>query len=89
MPYKSKSQHPITYYKDKSRPRNIWVLSKGRYTDWDLSRIWEGAETKTVTEYKISDLGRYLLNPNPIEIRKKLIGCEIHYPRLFISSNQK
>jgi len=89
MPYKSKSQHPITYYKDKSRPRNIWVLSKGRYTDWDLSRIWEGAETKTVTEYKISDLGRYLLNPNPIEIRKKLIGCEIHYPPPFYKFKSK
>jgi len=66
-------------YKGKLRSGNVWVISKGRYTDLDLSRIWEGAKTETVTAYKLSDLGRYLLDPNPIQISKKLIGCEIHF----------
>jgi hypothetical protein len=30
-------------------------------------------------EYKISDIGRYLLNPDSIEVKKRLIGGEIHY----------
>jgi len=30
-------------------------------------------------EYTISDIGRYLLNPRSIEIKKKMIGGEIHY----------
>jgi hypothetical protein len=30
-------------------------------------------------EYRISDIGRYLLNPRSIEIKKKMIGGEIHY----------
>ncbi len=70
-------------YQEKLRPGNVWVISKGRYADWDLSRIWDGAKTETVTIYQLSDLGRYLLNPNPIQISKKLIGCEIYfYPPL-------
>ncbi len=45
----------------------------------DLSRIREGAKSKTVMEYRISDLARYLLNPRPIQVAKKLVGCEAHY----------
>lgn len=63
----------------KLRPGDIWVISKGKRTDMDLSRICEGSETETVTEYSLSELGRYLLDPNPIQVEKKLIGCEIHY----------
>ena len=35
----------------------------------------------------ISDLGRYLLNPNSIEIKKKLIGGEIHYKQGALKTN--
>lgn len=79
MTYQTTHRGSFSDYPEKMRPGNIWVISKGRYTDWDLSRIWQGSKTATVTEYKISDLGRYLLNPNPIQISKKLIGCEIYY----------
>jgi len=30
-------------------------------------------------EYKLSDIGRYLLNPRSIEVKKKMVGAEIHY----------
>jgi hypothetical protein len=30
-------------------------------------------------EFRISDIGRYLLNPHSIEVKKRLIGGEIHY----------
>jgi hypothetical protein len=65
--------------KDKLCPDRIWIISKGRYTNCDLSRIWEGVKKQTAMVYNISELARYLLNPNPIQIKKKLVGCEIHY----------
>ena len=69
---------------DPVAPVHIWVISKGRYIDLDLSPIGADVQTKTVTEYELSDLGRYLLNPNPIQVKKKLVGCEIYnYPPFF------
>lgn len=79
MDYQSENINPIRAYQGELRPGNVWIISKGRYTDLDLSSIWEGAQTETVTAYKLSDLGRYLLDPSPIQISKKLIGCEIHF----------
>ncbi|MGD2187507.1 MAG: hypothetical protein PVI71_15360, partial [Desulfobacterales bacterium] len=50
-------------------------------SQFDLSSI-EGDQNKgPVKEYQISDIAYYLLNPNPIEVEKRLIGCEIHYPQ--------
>jgi hypothetical protein len=65
--------------KDKTYPDSIWIISKGRYTSFDLSRIWEGVKNQKAMVYDISELARYLINPNPIQITKKLVGCEIHY----------
>ena len=58
---------------------NIWIISEGRISDLDLDRVVEDDAVGPCKEYEISDIGRYLLNPNTIEIKKKLIGCEIHY----------
>jgi hypothetical protein len=60
---------------------DVWIISKGRESKFDLSAIEDGKNLDTVKEYQISDIGRYLLNPNPIEVEKRLIGCEIHYPQ--------
>jgi hypothetical protein len=57
----------------------IWIISEGRYVDVDLKNIVDDAIEGPVKEYRLSDIGRYLLNPNSIEVKKKLIGCEIHY----------
>ena len=61
---------------------DLWVISGGRDSQIDLSAI-EGAQkneqVKAVKEYRISDIAYYLLNPQPIEVNKRLIGCEIHY----------
>lgn len=75
--------------KDKLSQNGLWVISKGRYTDFDLSRIWDGVKKKKAMEYKISELARYLLNPNPIETNKKLVGCEIHYRTPFYKIKKK
>ena len=57
----------------------VWIISKGRFSDIDLEPMVEGDVTGPCKEYEISDIGRYLMNPNSIEIKKKLIGGEIHY----------
>ena len=58
---------------------DTWIISRGRYTDRDVSQINGGGKTGPVIEYQISDLAKYLLNPQPIEVKKKLVGCELHY----------
>ena len=60
---------------------DIWIISEGRKSQFDLSVIDGGKVNENVREYPISDIGYYLLNPQPIEITKRLIGCEIHYPQ--------
>lgn len=60
---------------------DIWVISEGRESQLDLSEIDGGNVNENVREYQISDIACYLLNPQPIEIEKRLIGCEIHYPQ--------
>ncbi|MGD8650981.1 MAG: hypothetical protein PVF92_02775, partial [Desulfobacterales bacterium] len=60
---------------------DTWIISDGRKSQFDLSAIDGGKVNENVREYQISDIAYYLMNPQPIEIEKKLIGCEIHYPQ--------
>ena len=69
----SNKTKPILY------PGDVWVISKGKYVNLDISGINKGNDRSAVREYRISDLAKYLLDPNPIEIEKKLVGCEVHY----------
>ncbi|MBW1780329.1 MAG: hypothetical protein JRL30_06280 [Deltaproteobacteria bacterium] len=62
-----------------ARPEEMWVISSGRFSDMDVSRISDGGEPTSAVEYQISDFAKYMLNPHPIEVRKFLVGCEIHY----------
>jgi len=57
----------------------IWIISGGRYVKLDASRLVQGKDFGPVKEYHISQLGRYLLNPGPIEVEKILVGCEVHF----------
>ncbi len=59
--------------------KGIWVISEDHYSDFDLSGVIDEKVDGPCREYKISDIGRYLLNPHSIEVKKKLIGGEIHY----------
>lgn len=59
----------------------LWIMSEGRKCPFDLRGI-EGAkysEKVDVRTYQISDIAYYMLSPAPIEVEKRLIGCEIHY----------
>jgi len=57
----------------------IWIISEERLSDANLKGVVDGNAAGPYKEYKISDIGHYLLNPHSIEIKKKLIGGEIHY----------
>ena len=67
----------------------IWVISDGRFSDIDLSGVIDEKVDGPYKEYKISDIGRYLLNPHSIEVKKKLIGGEIHYKQGTIKKIRK
>ena len=58
--------------------RKIWIISKGRHVD-DIPVLTAGSDTGSVMEYLLSDIARYLLSPDPVEINKGLIWCEIFY----------
>ena len=60
----------------------IWIISKGRYTKFDISNIYSGSRNGPVMEYDISEIARYMLNPNSIEVKKKLIGWQLHFQQL-------
>ena len=72
-----------TKYKRKISPSNtdVWIISKGMDSQFDLSTLGGDKKKGAVKEYQISDIAYYLLNPNPIEVEKRLLGCEIHYPQ--------
>lgn len=60
---------------------DLWVISKAMDGQFDLRGI-EGAkhtEKMGIKTYQLSEVACYMLNPAPIEVEKRLIGCEIHY----------
>lgn len=60
----------------------IWIISEGLPVSLDLSNVCKESIAGPITEYKISELARYLLNPNPITLEEKVIGCKVQYRKL-------
>lgn len=61
------------------KPNKAWIISDGRIINLDLSSITSEQVSGPVTEYRISEITRYLLNPKPIKLEEKVIGCKVHY----------
>ncbi len=59
-------------------PGRIWLISNSGLIKPSESCLYPDIQATSATEYFISDIARYMLNPNPIEIPKKLIGCEVY-----------
>ncbi len=57
----------------------IWIISGGRPKEIDLSDVCSEAVSGPVTEYDISSLSQYMLNPNKITLKEKVVGCRIYY----------
>lgn len=53
-----------------------WIITAGSFTDVDLAAIGINANPKRIMTYRLSDIGRYLLSPDPIEVESRLMGCE-------------
>ena len=66
--------------------KHIWIISQKNQTHFDFTGILEGAGRKDVKEYKISDLARYMLNPDPVIIYKELLGCKIAFKKPLTAS---
>ena len=71
--------------------KNVWMISPvnqtgANQTQFDFTKILEGADWKHVKEYKISDLARYMLNPHPVIIYKELIGCKVIFKKSLTAS---
>ncbi len=64
---------------EEKNKEDIWIISDGRPVSLDLSNICNETSSGPVTEYRISDLARYLLNPNPITLEEKVVGCKVFY----------
>jgi hypothetical protein len=60
---------------------DLWIIQEAGKIRADLNGIEGVSDDGSIKEYKISDFAGYLLNPNPLEVKKRLIGCEIHYRR--------
>jgi hypothetical protein len=70
---------PDNNHTEEKRKNEIWIISDGGYLNLDLSNICKEHDSGPVTEYKISELTQYLLNPNSISLQEKVIGCKVHY----------
>ncbi len=57
-------------------PESVWIITPGAFTDFDVAALGIKAKPKRVLEYDLSDIGRYLIQPGPIEVENQLVGCE-------------
>lgn len=61
----------------KKKP--LWIISGGEITDFNTELIDDTSSSQRVKSYQISDLGRYILNPDSIEVKEKILGCNIFF----------
>lgn len=73
-------------YKDKSPDKDIWIISGGKISEYDKIDICGDIYKGPVKEYRLSELGCYLLNPQLIRVSEKVVGCEFEYRDNFSSS---
>ncbi len=55
---------------------SVWIIEPGATTDFDVASLGIKAKPKRVMEYGLSDIGRYLIQPGPVEVENQLVGCE-------------
>lgn len=67
----------MTGNSSNKRRRKIWVIKDRDASENTLNALKEENITGPIKEYSLSELGWYLLNPNPIIIKDRLIGCNI------------
>lgn len=63
--------------REKNRDE-VWIISGGMPVNLNLSNVCKEPVSGLVTEYRISELARYLLNPNPITLEEMVVGCKVY-----------
>ena len=57
--------------------RDIWIVSQAQYGHFAIDHSIQGRTEAMGQEFRISSIGRYLLSPSPLNVQKRLVGCEI------------
>jgi hypothetical protein len=57
----------------------VWVVSPPRLARFAINHPDMEAAPTTAREYRISSIGRYLVSPAALNVRRRLTGCEIHW----------
>lgn len=65
--------------REEKKTDALWIISGGNTINLDPSSICEEPVSGPVTEYRLSELGRYLLDPSPITLQEKVVGCKVKY----------
>jgi hypothetical protein len=69
--------------RQKGAKAHIWIISEGQEVKADSPHLDNEGGPYPVKVYQISDLAKYMLSPKPIQVKKTLVGCEIHrFPTL-------
>ena len=68
----------------QTQKNKIWVITDGNETVSKLDTLGDTFKGGPVKEYLISEMAWYLLNPEPIAIQDKLVGCHITYKKKFL-----
>jgi hypothetical protein len=61
--------------------KKIWIISDGRLSAVKPESFGSSNISGPVREYTLSEVGFYLLNPEPISIYDKLVGCHVTYKK--------
>lgn len=67
--------------REKKIDRTIWLISPQKHPDINSTEIKTGHLFDSVIEYRVSELGLYMLNPNPIKVIDTLVGCKVVYKK--------
>lgn len=65
--------------KKEDSEQTLWVISEGRPSELDLGLICKEPVSGVCSEYEISQLAQYLLNPNPVHLEERVVGCRLHH----------
>jgi hypothetical protein len=60
-------------------PEELWVMSPPRVARFAIDLPGLEKTPTTAREYRISAIGHYLVSPAALNVRRRLIGCEIHW----------
>ena len=62
----------------RHKQKKIWVIEGGEEANDDFLND-SGLLSNNVKIYRISEIGKYLLSPEAIEVEERLIGYTLHF----------